>query len=72
MTRPKGSKNKSWPQNWLPLVNACGGTLGGIAKALNVAPPTAARWRDGGAIHESHQAAIRALAAEKNVTSPIG
>jgi hypothetical protein len=71
MSRSKGSKNKPWPENWKPLLDACGGTLGGVAVACGVAAPTAARWRDGGDIYETHQQIIRAFAADRGVTSPI-
>jgi hypothetical protein len=71
MSRSKGSKNKPWPENWKPLVTACGGTLGGVAVACGVAAPTAARWRDGGAIYETHQTVIRLVAEKFGVTSPV-
>ena len=70
MSRPKGSPNKTWPENWLPLLAAVGGTLGKLAEACNVSAPTAARWRDGKPIHETHAAVIKALAEQHCVASP--
>lgn len=75
MSRPKGSPNKIWPENWLPLLRAIAppggkGTLGALAKACNVSAPTVARWRDGHAIHESHAVVLKALAEKHAVPNP--
>jgi hypothetical protein len=71
MSRPKGSPNKTWPENWLPLLRAIGGTLGKLAAACNVSAPTAARWRDGHAVHASHAAVIAQLAQAHSVPDPL-
>lgn len=68
--RPAGSKNKTIPDAWKPLVDKLGGVTK-TAEACKVSYVTLRRWLDGGNIHETHLTDVRAAALSADVASPV-